>query len=409
MNAEQLIQLVQVYKENHEFITNEETAKLALVVPFIRLLGYDPNMPKEVRPEYAAEFTQGDGKRFHDRMDFAIFDKNGIKPLMIIETKTLGTNLRTKSQQLARYISQLPDLHFGILTDGCEYQFYGDLESQNVMDNEPFFCFSLNDSKTDWGKVALFLSKFSREAFNAETLITDAEDSRYKQVMVDKLVHVLRAPTEDEAFMRWLTTGIYSGKRTSQVMTRMEKLAREAIEPALLFVMEEEFVDKLKERIRSAREPREEEGIGQIDSITDSNLADIDTKENRSYQKKGIVTTDEELRFVDIVKQHCLSAGYDPEQVLLRDTINYCNASYQLPSKWFIRYFGDSRKKNITTLVPTNEARQLAMGCEVEDSPGTFGVSRIYISEVEKLMDLGNLITRSLGLLQGGELQEGCG
>ena len=78
-------------------------------------------------------------------------------------------------------------------------------------------------------------------------------------------------------------------------------------------------------------------------------------------------------------------------------------------TKWFIRYFGDSRKKNITTLVPTNEARQLAMGCEVEDSPGTFGVSRIYISEVEKLMDLGNLITRSLGLLQGGELQEGCG
>jgi hypothetical protein len=40
-------------------ITNKETARMALVVPFIRLLGYDPNIPKEVRLEYAAEFTQG--------------------------------------------------------------------------------------------------------------------------------------------------------------------------------------------------------------------------------------------------------------------------------------------------------------------------------------------------------------
>ena len=403
MNAEQLIKLAQVYKENSDFITNEETAKMALVVPFIRSLGYDPNMPKEVRPEYTADFTQGDGKRFPDRMDFAIFDKNGIKPLMIIETKTLGTNLRAKSQQLARYISQLPDLHFGILTDGCEYQFYGDLESQNVMDNEPFFCFALNDSKTDWTKVASFLSKFSREAFNAETLITDAEDSRYKQAMVDKLVNVLRAPSEDEAFMKWLTTGIYSGKRTSQVMARMEELAREAIEPALLFVMEEEFVDKLKERIRSAREPKEDDDQIQTETISDSSV-----DENRIAKRKGIITTEEELRFVDIVKQHCLNAGYDPEQVLLRDTVNYCNASYQLPTKWFIRYFGDNLRKNITTLVPTEEAKQLANDCEVEESPGSFGVSRIYISEVEKLMDLGNLITRSLSLLQGGELQEGC-
>jgi hypothetical protein len=401
MDAQQLIQIVQAYKENHHFITNEETTKMALVVPFIRLLGYDPNMPKEVRPEYTAGFTKGDGKRSPDRMDFAIFDKNGTKPLMIIETKTLGTNLRTKSQQLARYISQLPDLHFGILTDGCEYQFYGDLESQNVMDNEPFFSFSLNDSKTDWSTVASFLSKFSREAFNAKTLITDAEDSRYKQAMVDKLVHVLRAPFEDEAFMKWLTAGIYSGRRTSQVRTRMEELAREAIEPALLFVMEEEFVDKLKERIRSAREPKEEDGYDQTETISASLI-----EETENTNRKGVITTEEELRFVDIVKQHCSAAGYDPDQVLLRDTINYCNASYQLPSKWFIRYFGESRKKNITTLVPTDEARQLAHNCEVEDSPSSFGVSRIYISEVEKLIDLGNLITRSLDLIQkGGELQ----
>jgi hypothetical protein len=87
-------------------------------------------------------------------MDFAIFDKSGNKPLMVIETKPLGIVLRSKAQQLARYIAQLPDLHFGIMTDGCTYDFYGDLESPNVMDSNPFFSFSLDDPKTDWVKVA---------------------------------------------------------------------------------------------------------------------------------------------------------------------------------------------------------------------------------------------------------------
>ncbi len=62
MDANQLKDLVQRYESSKDYIENEEAAKMGLVVPFIRLLGYDPNMPKEVRPEYAAPFLQGDGK-----------------------------------------------------------------------------------------------------------------------------------------------------------------------------------------------------------------------------------------------------------------------------------------------------------------------------------------------------------
>ena len=147
MDANQLMELVQRFKDNRSFITNEETAKMALVMPFIRLLGYDPNNPKEIRPEFCAEFVQGDGKKYADRMDFAIFDMNGSKPLMVIETKPLGTDLLAKSQQLARYISQLPDLHFGIITDGCDYLFFDDLENPNQMDKKSFFSFSLQGTE----------------------------------------------------------------------------------------------------------------------------------------------------------------------------------------------------------------------------------------------------------------------
>ncbi len=142
MEASQLKDLVKRYYENRDFITNEESTKMALVVPFIRHLGYDPNCPREVRLEFAGEFTRGDGKKCPDRVDFAIFDKSGNKPLIIIEAKTLGTDVYSRSPQLARYIAQMTDLRFGIITDGCQFLFFGDLENPNQMDSKPFFSFS---------------------------------------------------------------------------------------------------------------------------------------------------------------------------------------------------------------------------------------------------------------------------
>ena len=63
MNAKDLIGLAAKYREMKDFITNEESPKMALIVPFLNLLGYNPNNPREVRAEYAAPFTQDDGKK----------------------------------------------------------------------------------------------------------------------------------------------------------------------------------------------------------------------------------------------------------------------------------------------------------------------------------------------------------
>jgi predicted type IV restriction endonuclease len=401
MNAEQLLNLAKFFHEHRDFITNEETAKMSLVVPFLKLLGYDFNSPREVRVEYTAAFTQGDGKRLPDRMDFAIFDKSGNKPLMVIETKPLGIILRSKAQQLARYIAQLPELHFGIMTDGCTYDFYGDLESPNVMDSNPFFSFSLDDPKTDWAKVASFLSKFSRDVFNAETLVTDAENSRYRQAMVDKLARVLRAPGKDDDFMKWLTADVYSGKRTASVMARMAEIAKDAIEPALLRVMGDEFVEKLKERIHAAQPLDTDQSSDALmdDEIPLGEQAQAPDSESSESLRKGLITTQQELDVYEIVKALCLHAGYDEAQILLRDTVNYCNISFGRPTKWFIRFFGDSRRLNITTLVPTSQAREAAPDFDVEDSPQVFGVSRIYFDNIDQLRALEIVILQSLNIL----------
>ncbi len=159
----------------------------------------------------------------------------------------------------------MPELHFGVITDGCHYLFFGDLENQNVMDKEPFFTFALDDPKTDWGKVATFLTKFSRESFNAGTLITEAENARYRQAMIDKLARVLKAPGEDESFMQWLTSDLYKGKRTATVMARLGEVARDSIEPTLLRVMSNDFIERLREGLqRTLDNDKDKTGVSSL-------------------------------------------------------------------------------------------------------------------------------------------------
>ena len=400
MDASQLKGLVQIYEENKKFISNEEGTKMALVIPFIRFLGYDPGVPKEVRPEFCANFTQGDGKKFADRMDYAIFDSTGEKPLIVFETKPLGTDVAQKSPQLARYIAQMPDLHFGIITDGCNYQFYGDLEKPNLMDKEPFFTFALNDPKTDWEKVAKFLTKFSRESFNADTLVKEAENSRYRQEMINKLVKALKSPGQDPDFMQWLTSDIYKGKRTESVRTRLGEVAREAIEPTLLRVMSNEFIEKLREGLQRTLD-NDKDKSGNKSLIQGGITVKVAVKSK--VEKAGDLSAEvieEKLEFYRIVRAICVEAGAAEESILSKDNNYYFNVSHNKPTFWFVRFFLDTKRKNITTLVPVEEATTLAKGFEIEQSPQAFGVSRIYINDVAQTRDLKLLLVRSLEILQ---------
>lgn len=67
-------------------------------------------------------------------------------------------------------------------------------------------------------------------------------------------------------------------------------------------------------------------------------------------------------------------------------------------SKWFARFFGNGKRKSISTWVPVEEAKNVASGFEVEASPAAFGTSRVYIESVPQLWALKALIARSLEL-----------
>jgi predicted type IV restriction endonuclease len=219
--------------------------------------------------------------------------------------------------------------------------------------------------------------------------------------MVDKLVQVLRAPGKDEEFMKWLTVGIYNGKRTANVMTRMGDIAKEAVEPALLRVMGDEFIEKLKERISSARDLNTEQSVDMMIEAepTDTTQDAITDDANAVISRCSITTTQLELDFYEIVKTLCVRAGYESEQILLRDTTMYCNVSFGRPTKWFVRFFCDTRRLNITTLLPVEQAQEAAPDFVVEESPSVFGNSRIYFDDLDQLWKLEVLLLKSLALL----------
>lgn len=394
MNTKTLIDLAARYRENREFIANEEATKHSLVIPFLAALGYDTTSPREVRPEYAAEFTAHDGKRSPDRMDYAVFDRTGKRHLLVVEVKTLGTNIEQRSPQLARYMSQLPELRFGIMTDGCQYDFYGDLEQPNIMDETPFFHFSLDDPKLEYESVAQFLNKFSRDEFNAESLISEAEDSNYRQGMIEKLAAALRKPSSDEGFVRWLSDGVYPGMKTQNVLIRLGRLSGEAVRPAVLRVLGTDFLNELRSQIQGA-------GSLEAEEIEEPSEDDAPPVEEAPRPERRTVTTGEELAFYEKVKEICTRAGVESTDLLMKDTLNYFNVSYQRPTKWFVRFFGDSQRKAVSTWVPVDEARRLAEGFEVEEAPHAFGVSRAYVESADQVGRLDKLIIRSLEICKG--------
>jgi len=52
--------------------------------------------------------------------------------------------------------------------------------------------------------------------------------------------------------------------------------------------------------------------------------------------------------------------------------------------------------KAITTLVSLEEAKALASGFEIEESPKAFGTTRVYIDSIDQVWALSALIMRSL-------------
>jgi hypothetical protein len=301
--------------EHKEHCRTEEATKQALIVPFIRILGYDVNDPKEVVPEFTADV---DPKR-SDRVDYAIMKDD--KPIMMFECKAVNSNLEKdeKWKQLFLYFAAT-EVKFAILTNGVDYQFFSDLDKRNKMDQRPFLEFNLlniDDSAIEE------LKRFTKEEFDPDDIRIAAVELKYTREINRILFEQLKEPSEE--FIKFFTSRIYSGRKMRQtVIQRFSPLTRKAFKQ---FITDQAYAwmksGPGNGNGASIREEADSDGVLGVENLGGPLVTS---------------TTEEELQGYFIVKA-ILHGTIDLKRVQMRDYKAFCGV-----------LLDDSKKKPICRL-----------------------------------------------------------
>ena len=291
---EKLSALADRLESVREKVLTEEATKTALILPFIKELGYDIFNPSEVIPEYVADV----GIKKGEKVDYAIC-LNGT-PNILIECKGIGARLDSYSSQLFRYFSTTR-ARIAILTDGIEYRFFSDLSEPNRLDSTPFFVFSLDRLKKD---DANRVGQFTKSNFDIEQVLANAESLQIKTALRSHFAQELQNPSE--GFIKYFANPIHNGPMVQGVIDKYR--------PLLLAALDEHIANAVNDRLQSALQTN---SPSDIDKTTEPK-EEVD-KPNEHEQ---IVTTVDELNGYYIIKA-ILRNQVSPERIVSRDVLSY--------------------------------------------------------------------------------------
>lgn len=289
MSLEEQVRLLSDRVRSHSSsMATEEAVKTAVVLPFLRALGYDVFNPAEVVPEFTADAVGKKG----EKVDYAIKIDNEIR--ILIECKPITTNLdRVHLAQLFRYFT-VTTAKFAILTNGRTFHFHTDLEEPNKLDARPFLTFDLSEVQPH---LFAELKKFEKAGFDVSGILATAERLKYTSALKNAINKIIDEPPEE--FVRLVSTGLYDGRFTAQVKDQFTGLVRSAFREVIR--------DSVKSRISSALADTEQM-IEEIEEGTD---------------EEEIITTEEEKEGYMIVKA-IVRDTIKPSRVVMRDAKSYC-------------------------------------------------------------------------------------
>lgn len=292
---DQLNQLSTRISKTKDIIQTEEATKNSMVMPLIQMLGYNVFDPLEVTPELVADV----GTKKGEKVDYAILQDG--KPIILFECKKAGADLNINhASQLFRYF-HVTEARFGILTNGLVYQFFTDLEKPNMMDEKPFFEFSILDFKE---RDVEQLKKFAKSAFDLDTILTTANDLKYTRAIQNRLADWIHNPSEE--FVKLLSSDLIGSKRfTPAVKDQFAALTKRAFEQLL--------GEKINERLKVAMTQEQAPLSEVIVPLANSQATDEPT----------IVSTEEEIEGWHIVRA-ILRDQVSPRRVFMRDSQSYC-------------------------------------------------------------------------------------
>jgi hypothetical protein len=348
---ENLEQIKKKITESSDHIKTEEATKIALIHPFISLLGYDIGDPTQVIPEYTADV----GIKKGEKVDYAIV-QNG-EPIIIIECKTLGAEIKSShTSQLYRYFS-VTKARIGILTDGNNYQIFSDLDKPNIMDSKPFLEFSvttIDDTSINE------LSKLSKTEFDIENIVNFGRNLKW----INQLKKVIKSQIEnpDDEFVKFFSAFIYEGTLTQK--------RKEEFRPIVKKAFQSHINDSIKKLINNAIDESEED--------------ENNTEPKKETRDDRIVTTEEELEGFHIVKS-ILRQHVDLSRVKDRDTISY-----------FGILLDDNNRKPLCRLWFNSETVKYIGLFDKSDSAGAKKEERVKISNLNEIYDYSERLINTL-------------
>ncbi|QNL48132.1 type I restriction enzyme HsdR N-terminal domain-containing protein [Olivibacter sp. SDN3] len=270
-------------------IKTEEATKTSLIMPFLRILGYDVFDPFEVHPEFVADI----GIKKGEKVDYAILKDD--KPVILIECKHYADGLDPHNSQLFRYF-HTTEAKFSLLTNGLEYRFYTDLVTPNKMDEKPFFEFKITEMRDN--EIAE-LRKFHKAVFDLESISNTASDLKFFneiKILINAEIH-----NPNEEFVRYFARQVYPGLVTAKVLDQFTTLTKK--------VFTQIVNDQISERLKSALKKETE---------TTAELAPAPAE-----PESLIITTQEEIDGFLIVKS-ILRKEVEVGRIYMRDTQSYC-------------------------------------------------------------------------------------
>lgn len=295
-----------------DIIQTEEATKNAMVMPMIKILGYDVFDPQEVTPELIADI----GTKKGEKVDYAIL-RDG-KPIILFECKKSGADLGVNhASQLFRYF-HVTEARFGVLTNGLIYRFFTDLEQPNKMDDKPFFEFSILDFKE---RDVEELRKFAKAGFDVETVLATANDLKYTRAIQAKLGAWMLAPPED--FVRLVSSDLLDGRRfTLTIKDQFTEITKRAFEQLV--------GERINDRLKGAMTPESTTLVSVAVPPVATGVLPPASAITGQNQQPGVgkpeATAD--TNAAEIEGLHLLRAmlrdHVDPKRLSMRDSQTYC-------------------------------------------------------------------------------------
>ena len=321
-------------------LQTEEATKMALILPFFQLLGYDVFNTSEFCPEYTADI----GIKKGEKVDYAILIAG--EPVILVEAKAANKKLDNHKSQLFRYFVSTP-AKFAILTNGIEYRFYSDLDEANKMDKDPFLTVNLLNAKD--AQIAQ-LSKFQKDAFNISDILDSASLLKYVNIFKDYIDQQFQEPADE--FVKLLLQPVYKGVKTQNVIERFR--------PVVAKAMTEYLTETLNEKLQAA----------------------LETTATTSANDINALKTNEHWEILNIVKE-ILQNVIDVRKVSLKYTSSYIAVLYEKNTrKWICRITLSSSQQSL--VIPDENKNELRFN--IDDISDLFNYSEQIIESARRYL-----------------------